>query len=585
MKNKNIESMSTRFAIALTLIVAFASVASAKKKSVIINGREFIGFNAINHVLQKPLGNPSFPEDEKGFGQHLYFGINGGASYSTRSYINKGAWELTRPGYKFGAHFGGWITPVHGIRLTGNYGKYSTNYGTVNPTYGSIRADYMMNLSSLLYGYDSNRKFELLGAMGLIYQYINQNGSANNNFGVATSLQMRFNLANSFYLFLEPEVAVLEGNKPNIGRTWSHMNTDLALNVGVGYNILTGKQRLEGSTKFEQSPEDNIFYGVAGGLFTFNNPGAKINSSTASLFMGKMFSSTSGIQFTGRYSHIKNAPIAKRRNIAMATVDYVFNMNNAFLGYRPNEVFQMLLNVGPSIEKSQNSNKFYAGVHAGVTGLFRLSHNWGIFVSPQIYGFANKFNTEIGMGKKPMLAIDLGLRYTVGDFSRRFKNAHLTGTDSIQRWFFNAAIGGGLRPRFGQRPLFDAYVGIGKRFTPISSWRLNLDGEYIRNYGRLTANIDYLSNITTAMMGYKENRVFDLQAVAGLFAGGAKYTEDGVKATFGAKAGFQANFRITHNLGIYIEPQILAVYGPYYKHNYMVWSPDARMQFGLKYNW
>ena len=65
MNFKKIEFMTTRYAIALSLIVAFGSVASAKTNSSNVNGRESSGFNALDHVLQKPLGNPSFPENEK----------------------------------------------------------------------------------------------------------------------------------------------------------------------------------------------------------------------------------------------------------------------------------------------------------------------------------------------------------------------------------------------------------------------------------------------------------------------------------------------------------------------------------------
>lgn len=571
--------MITRFTIALALIVAFASAAPAKKKSTKVNGRESSGFNGITYVLQKPLGNPSFPEGEKGFGQHIYFGFNAGGSLLTNN-----IWDNTRPGFKVGAHLGGWITPVHGLRLTGNVGKFTMPAGSYSAWNGSFRADYMINLTSLLRGYDPNRKFELLGGTGLIYQYVRQHGKISNNFGGAASLQMRFNLTNSFYMFVEPEVSMLAGRKPAMASSWSGVYTDLSLNVGLGYRILTGKQRQEGATKFEQSPEDNIFYGVAGGLFGIGGGGTKFNSPIASLFLGKMFSSTSGIQLSGRYGHIHNAPKSSHRNFAIGSVDYVLNMNNAFSGYRPDDVFQLLLNVGPSAVLAQNTSKMHAGVHAGLTGLFRLSPNWGLFVSPQVYGFANGFNKEIGMHKRPLVSIDLGLRYTVGDFSCRFKNTHFTPTDSTQRWFVNAAVGGGLRHRFGHHPLLDGYVGIGRRFTPISSWRLNIDGQYIRHYGSLTANIDYLSSITTAMCGYKEDRIFDLQAVAGVFAGGAQHKGDKIKATLGAKAGFQANFRLTQNWSIYLEPQLLAVYGTN-QYDYSYWSPDMRMQLGVTYKW
>ena len=563
--------MSTRFAIALTLILALVSTASAKKKSVNVNGRELSGFNALDYTLQKPLGNPSFPEGEKGFGHHLFFGVNAGGTYISNNVLEKG-----HTGFNVGAHIGGWFTPVHGMRLIGNFGKYSKSSGDFDVTSGSIRADYLLNLTSLLRGYNPDRKFELVGATGLMYKNLNQHGAKGGNFGLAASLQMRYNLANSLYVYLEPEVSMLAGPEG------SRLYTDLALSIGLGYQLQPGRRNAEGTVKFMQSPEDNIFYGVAGGLFSFNNPGAKMNSPIATAFLGKMFSSTSGLQLTGRYGHIHKGLVPGSKNIGIGSLDYVLNLNNAFSGYRPDDLFQMMISVGPSVAMAQNTHKFYPGIHGALTGLFQLSHNWGVFVSPQVYGFTNGFNRTIGVGKRPMISIDLGVRYTVGDFKRRFNNVHFTQSDSTQRWFFNAAVGSGWRFRFGRHPIYDCYVGVGKRFTPVSSWRFNIEGEYMSHYGRVTAGIDYLSSMTTAICGYKEDRVFDLQAVAGVFAGGAKLGSP-VKVTAGVKAGFQANFRLTRHLGLYLESQILAVYGPY--HEYMIWAPDARMQIGVKYNW
>ncbi|MDE7438308.1 MAG: hypothetical protein K2M93_07465 [Muribaculaceae bacterium] len=577
MNFKKIEFMTTRYAIALSLIVAFGSVASAKTNSSNVNGRESSGFNALDHVLQKPLGNPSFPEKEKGFGKHIYFGFNAGGSY-----INNNLFGSWRPAYTFGAHVGGWFTPVHGLRLTGNYGRASFHGG--NGTFGTVRADYMMNLSSLLYGYDPNRKFELLTGTGLMYQHTVLNGSHGNDLGLAASLQMRFNLNKSFYLFVEPEMAVLGGTGFRAESPLTHMHTELALNVGLGYRILTGRQRKAGSTRFVQSPDDNMFYGLSAGLFTFNNPDASM-SPTASLFIGKMFSSTSGLQLTGRYGHIHNAEYSSHKNFGVASLDYVLNLNNAFAGYRPNTLFQVALNVGPAMAMDQNTHSFYGGFHAGLTGTFRLSPNWGIFVSPNIYAFSNRVTEKIGVGKRPMVAIDLGVRYTVGDFTRRFKNHSFDPSESVPRWFVNVGGGAGMRFRFGTHTVYDAFVGVGRRFSPISSWRVNFEygGMNDYDYTRFTGGIDYLTSITTAMYGYKEDRLFDLQAVAGIFGGATKLDSD-MKGTFGIKAGFQANFRINRNFGVYLEPQMLAVYGPY-TNEYMHWAPDARVNVGLKYQW
>ncbi len=569
--------MTARIALAV-MVVAGVSAAAAQKTSLNLHERESSGFNALNHVLQKPLGNTSFPEDDRGFGRHMYFGFNAGGSF-----INNNLSGSIRPGYNVGAHFGGWFTPVHGLRVTSVGGRHSVHSGVTNAWYGSLRADYMMNLSSLLYGYNPARTFELIGAYGVIFQHMTQNGHRGNNYGGAASLQMRFNVGSSLYLFLEPEVSVIGGKKYDTGISYYRMYTDLGLNVGLGYRILTGKSRQDGATPFIQSKEDNLFFGIGGGIFTFPGSGLTMTNPMVSIFVGKMFSCTSGLQLSGSFGKKRHWSGDDNGYSSVASLDYVLNLNNALSGYRPDATFQMLLNMGASAGVVHRTNKVHPGIQAGITGLFRLSDNWGIFIHPQIYNFTKAYTTALGIGKHPMVTVDLGVRYTIGDFTRLHKE-NLEEFPSSHRWFVNIGGGGGLRFRSGRPKLFDGYIGIGKRITPISSWRLNIEGESVSHCKSATLGLDYLASITTSMLGYNPSRIFDLQAVAGVFGGAAKYDGGSMTSTFGAKGGLQANFNITPNFDLYLEPEVLGLYCPSSKGS-KYWTPDARVQIGLKYKW
>ncbi len=195
-----------RTLFALLIILGVSASASAKKSSYNLTGRESSGFNALNHVLQKPLDNDTFPETDKGFDKHIFIGAGGGVSVIGDAFSGK-----IKPGGRLGGQIGTWFTPLHGIRLGADAGLHSIHEWTDRTWFGALRAEYLLNLSALLRGYDPTRKFELIGAVGLEYQRIRQNGLWSNNIGIGMSMQARFNVAPSFFLFVEPRLAMMSG--------------------------------------------------------------------------------------------------------------------------------------------------------------------------------------------------------------------------------------------------------------------------------------------------------------------------------------------------------------------------------------
>ena len=82
------------------------------------------------------------------------------------------------------------------------------------------------------------------------------------------------------------------------------------------------------------------------------------------------------------------------------------------------------------------------------------------------------------------------------------------------------------------------------------------------------------------MDGYDPDRLFDLQLMIGGFAGEGTYNGPH-KPVLGLEAGLQANFRLNSSLDLFLEPQVLATYGPGYSTMAMI--PDLRVQVGLRY--
>ncbi|MDE6222443.1 MAG: hypothetical protein K2M49_01965 [Muribaculaceae bacterium] len=576
-----------RYISFLLLIVGVSTTASARSKRSTFNtyGRESSGMNGFDYKLQKPLGNDTFPSDEKGFWKHAYIGAGVGVSAlgNTLSYIPK-------PGFRFNGQVGGWFTPVHGLRILGKGGILSVHKGTERSWFGGGQVDYMLNLSYLLRGYNPYRKFELIGTVGLEADVLRFNGAWGKEYGIGSSLQMRFNVAPSLFLFIEPRIAVQTGTRYDGTHDQYRIKADGSLSVGLGYRVLTGKYRSFGATDFDQKDDDNLYFGVSAG--TWFSP-RDINGFSdlttvnpiGSFYAGKMFSSTSGLQLTAAGGTKKGNHRFFRSYFAFGTLDYVLNLDNAFGGYRPNQVFNLLVNigVGGGISRRNLINQFSPVFSAGLTGQFRVSPNWAITLHPQVYAAKTEFFNRLASKRPAVVSVDLGLRYTIGDFTRRYPESEEAYAEG-KHWFITAGAGIGKRFRKDFGLGSDVFVGFGKRFTPVSSWRAMLSGAvYPKSPCAIdfTAGLDYLSSITTAMCGYDPDRLFELQMVAGVFGGLANYDGPTIK-TFGGKLGLHGNFRINEHLDLYIEPQVLLSRLPIEQRQHG-WIPTARVNLGLRY--
>ncbi len=568
--------------LAACVAVAACVAASASAKTVVrLKDCDTSGFNALDHVLQKPLGNPSFPSGQN-FGNNMFLSLGFGVSGIVDDNMSK-----VNPGGTFRATYGGWITPVHGVRLALDAGIKSTHLGVDRVWMGSVGFDYMLNLSALTRGYDPSRRFEIIGAVGARYQRIRQGKHWGNLAGLDASLQFRYNVDPLIFIFLEPSMTVFTGTRYDGAHDWRRMRTDLALNIGFGYRLLSGEKRQFGSIPFRQINDDNLFFGIGGGIWDMmrnNFPSHMLRQRdiVGRVFVGKMFSSTSGLRLDidgGQYR-----PNYETYELGFGSLDYLLDLNSVFGGYRPRELFRMQVNVGLSAAYVVGEGShFYPGANLGLQALFRLSDNWGIFVEPRVYAFSGGFYDKLQMSRSPFFTLMAGLRYTVGNFSRISPVSYERYAGS-RHWFITMGVGGARRLHNGFGNGGTLSVGFGKRFTPVSTWRVSVDGElYPRwpHYWGTTLAADYMLSLTTSTCGYDPRRVFDLHAMVGVFGGAANY-QPPITATYGGRVGLHADFRLNSSLSLFVEPQLLAIHGPV--HDKMVrWEPEARVMLGLNY--
>lgn len=568
-----------RYISFLLLTVGLSTPAAAKKSTLNLKGHPSSGMNALDYKLQKPLGNDSFPADEKGFGKHFFIGAGVGSSAQNSTFT------MPHPGAYLNGQVGSWFTPIHGIRLLGKGGVLNLQRGGTSTWFGGAQVDYMLNLSYLLRGYNPNRMFEMIATVGLEADMLRHNGVWGKQLGVGSSLQMRFNCGPSLYLFVEPRLAMVAGTRfGGYKENPYRMKVDPSLSVGLGYRILTGKYRHIGTTDFTQIKDDNIFFGAGAGAWASLRDLTNFDMA-GHVYVGKMFSSASGLQINATAGHKAAVGSIPNKYFTVATLDYVLNFDNALGGYRPRRVFNLLGNVGVGggyIMLHNQANVAAPVLGAGLTALFKVSPNWAITIHPQTYFSTKTFFSSLSV-KRPMIAsVDLGLRYTIGNFSELHPHSYEELAND-KRWFLTAGGGPGKRFRYDYGPGGDVFFGFGRRITPVSTYRVLAASSVFPTYPcefDFTFGIDYLASITTAMRGYNPNRLFDLQLLVGLFGGAAEFNGP-ITVTAGAKAGLQGNFRLNEHLDLFIEPQIRASRLPLYNQSTII--PELRCNLGITY--
>ena len=573
--------LTDKLPLALLTVFLLCSLNLEARHNMHLNDTVTVGMNAIDHILQRPAGNPTF--DHKRFGDHLFISGGAGLSVLGTSFEDRDNRSI-RPSYRFGVNLGDWITPVHGWRIGTTFGSHAKREGTTTPYFLSVSADYLMNLSALLRGYDPSRKFELIGGLGLEYQRIRNNGIFGNEYGARASIQARFNATRSMYIYLEPSLTLLSGYKL-MDNDWRRLKADAGINIGIGYRLLGKKERLAGATPFSGIDDDHLFFGIGGGFSNFAHNlayRATTDNLTAEAYIGKMFSSAAGLRLKAQYGKLGLTTDNRQCYLATGGLDYVWNISSAFGGYRPSEVFSLDMNIGVAgAYAGATDKKLYPGIEGGFTALFRLTPNWGIYIEPQVQLFTSGFSRDIrGRSYSPVASVFAGLRYTLGNFSHDHAESYKEYAGA-KNWFITFA-GAPTRRLRGTTDLgFAAMTGFGKRFTPISSWRVTAEGEIFNinpRYASLSIGADYLFSISTSMAGFNPRRVFDLSGVIGANAGFAN-TPDNLLA--GGKAGLHGAFRLNDALDLFIEPQVLALHK--LGHNSGRWEPEMRVMIGLNY--
>lgn len=553
----------------------------------------YTGFNALDYVLQRPNDNIKFTD--KKFSDRMFMTLGVGPAWFHNP---ERIFDFETTDFKFNMNVGNWFTPVHGWSVGLNAGIHHLEGGH-KPFYVGISADYLANLSALVRGDNPSRKFEIIGSAGLEYQ-LNRHCDHNYNvFGFRLGLQGRWNFSKNIFAYVEPRIGGYFG--PGISHgiekpSEFHYRIEPAIMFGIGLRRSDAREIREHSDPFtEKCLEDHMFYEVSVGWFDL-----KKRDGQAGIFgdhnmdftysAGKWFTPQSALRLNATYGKLTHS-----HEFIMAGIDYVWNITSAFTGYRVHDKFELDLTAGVSgIYVSSTSGKFYPGLQAGLKAIYNITPNWGVYVEPRLHLFGRRFNDRI-VDRMPLSAVNIGLRYTIGDFKYDYAENLASFREQGQKHSFITASVGPARYKKIPYSIGCAFeIGYGRWFSPMSAWRVAIDAQ---TFPRAADNMnprnvciggDYILSISSALCGYNPHRFFDFSGSVGAYAGIAQCPEKRLseetetRFTGFLKAAFIGRFRITESLSAIVQTQAIGASLPLPdKGSYL--RPEMRLMLGAHY--
>lgn len=540
--------------------------------------------NALDYVLQRPAPAEKFAQ--KRFGDRLFISAEAGTDWMRTNAGLVGA-SSSATGYRAGFTVGDWVTPVHGWRLGVSAGRH---YGVndTKPFFAGMSLDYMMNLSALLRKDNPSRRFELIGIMGLEGQALHREGHRLwGAAGARIGLQPRVYVTSSTYLYVEPRIGVYTDGLDDV-KTWHKYDWNASVMIGLGYRM-TGRRGLnvDNSLFCSNHFRDNLFMGFSGGIVSLGNTTSDLRhrlGATGMLSVGKWFSAPAGLRLSVGGTELRQ-PKQKRRYAAITDLDYLWNLNSAFVGYNPDSKIETNMVLGASAAyRTGQGQKFYPGVHAGVQGIWKVTPSIGLYLEPNVRVFSHKIAaTSNRIALMPGIYAGLVYRFNNSEKYDAYKSTFDYSEFLSSRRYFFDLLGGVLMRSRSWQPSCAVALGFGKWFTPESGWRINGEYEHIRTgayYRSLFLSADYLLSLSTLAGGFDDGRVFDLDAFVGMAAGVANYNHGHNSVIWGPRAGLRGRISVSPAVDIILEPQLQLLSIPdYIRRN----NPEVRLLAGISY--
>ena len=509
--------------------------------------------------------------DRSSFWNHTFVSFSSGVNVLKVPGIKK---SLKGAGPHFTAAIGKWFSPSSGLRLSGVVGYGDTPAGSESNYLKHVdaRADYLLNVTNVLWGYDEDRFFTLSGVAGVNVTGVKgTDKTANYLFGAGVGMQGSFRLNRSVDLFVEPRLNVY-GKRYAGGRGYFNSDQLGELNIGLTYHA-TDRRELSTGTKFTgRKFTDNLFMTTGLGAQLFVNKtnlkkgGAWGPIATATL--GKWLSPSSGLRLVGTAGYFGNytaSPRRERHAHISAGIDYLWNITSTMSGYNPERVFELIGSAGVNFAyTSKSTRKWTPGLDGGLQGIWHLNDFLGLYLEPQVRVYGDKMvKGNLGFMQKDVLfSLSAGLHYRFAPYSKAAYRSRFIEND---RRMFVSVAGGASGMFVANKDLFKRMgtgmqVSVGKWFTPLSAWRVNgtvarMDITRSQRMHYAGVGVDYMMSLASLAKGYSTTHVIDVVPFVGATIG-TSYRHSDFAVVPGIDAGAQLKFNVSRSLDLFIEPKV-----------------------------
>lgn len=589
-----------------TLATAFAQKQESENQSPTTQPKDTtnVGFDATQQIFQKRYQYPNAVPFDTLWKNNVYISLFGGMD----KMIPRG-----NTGFNTGPIGGiaaGWqFAPSHSVRATLLAGNLAREIDNETLTRFGLQVDYLLNVTSFTNGYNPGRIFEFSTLAGIGYQYSSLAGNAEHVGELHLGVQLKLHPTPHVDFYIEPRFTIMsDGVDHSFQKNWRKYDMTYGAVVGMNYRFKAwtpfGKMRtLEGSSFL-----DNTFISMAaGGQIQASSLMSEVGLTNSigphfSLSVGKWLIPAFGLRLSGFTSNDtwhKKEIIATDNTVSEkyyemssysgGRLEGILDATYFFNGHQLIPKFSVNVLAGAEVGYIKKENGYYPakGGYTGFTGglqlKYRLFDDIALFVEPRTTMASYSLQTnEKEQGRyvaqkytDNLFNINIGIEIQRANEEKRMARS-LYREDFKPSFFASGAIGFAIPiqvKRYELKRYFDyqAMVAVGRNLTPLSSLRIGADYGPLSvdlkrgalKYNVASISLDYLLNITNAMINYNPERKYDVQLLAGLVASmrlkpATDIDSDLTKSRLfvGGEVGLQASYRVSRLFKVFIEPKI-----------------------------
>ena len=492
---------------------------------------------------------------------HLFFDAGAGITMPTSSA------SIYRPGeyldLQLSVGVGKWFTPTSGLRLWAEAKSLKPEKDTKYKTL-AIGADYLWNLTNGLHGYDPQRHFDLIGAIGL--NVAARQGGGHPRLGGNIGLRGVWNFNKMWGIYLEPQVRAYHRDFLP-GNSFSLLKLDLtsALMAGVQVNL---RDFVPAEARGEFEADDHrAFLSAAGGASTYgyNVKLTERYGAIGRLSFGKAFAPASlwRINLTGMGRN------TSREHYARFTFggDYLLDLSTLGMGYNPNRSLSLRalagLDAGADY-KSGGSRHFVAEVHGGAQLAVRAGEHAEIYAEPQV-GYLMGGGHMDRRSNRVQSRLYLGVNYRLKTVSHE----DITSSIPERPHFFSLGIGTGADTHTIQsmhptrrKLTLNMDLAYGKWANAVSGYSIGLSDATVQVHGPGNKHItsvyaNYMFNLLTAVGGASQlHSDWLLDGYVGASLNFGSRSGESTRVAPGVRAGLQLGHRVHGGWYLYVEPAV-----------------------------